>query len=538
MKNKLISFLLSTLVFLVSGFGAVSVSAENSDTVSRAQSLADGIISFKLSQSGSADVQEWLDGVLTENAGKAYEWYVFSISRFYEPDFSEYRQALLRYLSENELRNATARQKYSLILAATGGYDDYIGETLSNSIGEQGVMSVVYGLHLLNNGYTSTKYTAEEAAKLLISMRNEEGGWSVTGKTSDADVTAMAVQALTPLYEENETVAKAVDTAISLLSSKQLDSGGYSSYGVPCPESAAQVLTALSGLGIDAQTDERFIKNGNTLLGSFEQFRLDDGSFCHEIGKGFSDAATVQTLYSMISYIRMNEGKSSVYMLEKRANEEEKTEQTAPENSEKTDVKTENAAEENNPADYKIWLCAAVVCAGAVCTVILIAVGKRNKKNFIAVGAVTAAAVLFVLTTNFSTAEDYYGSTVRKEHPVGKVELSIICEKIIGKTNAEYVPENGIILTDSFEIEENETVFDILTEAAKKHSIQLEYTGTAEMPYISGINYIYEFDFGDLSGWLYYVNGESPSVGCGEYAVSDGDKIEWIYSCELGKDLR
>ena len=58
------------------------------------------------------------------------------------------------------------------------------------------------------------------------------------------------------------------------------------------------------------------------------------------------------------------------------------------------------------------------------------------------------------------------------------------------------------------------------------------------MAYIAGINYLYEFDFGELSGWTYRVNGEVPSVGCDKYELKDGDKVEWIYTCELGKDIR
>ena len=57
------------------------------------------------------------------------------------------------------------------------------------------------------------------------------------------------------------------------------------------------------------------------------------------------------------------------------------------------------------------------------------------------------------------------------------------------------------------------------------------------MVYISGINYLYEFDFGDLSGWMYRVNDTAPSVGCGEYHLSDGDFIEWLYTTDIGNDL-
>ena len=95
-------------------------------------------------------------------------------------------------------------------------------------------------------------------------------------------------------------------------------------------------------------------------------------------------------------------------------------------------------------------------------------------------------------------------------------------------------------MTD-FDIEAGDTVFDILTEAAQTYGIQMENKGSAGsahgMVYISGINYIYEMEYGDLSGWVYHVNGITPSRNCGEYVLSDGDEIQWLYTCELGHDL-
>ena len=58
------------------------------------------------------------------------------------------------------------------------------------------------------------------------------------------------------------------------------------------------------------------------------------------------------------------------------------------------------------------------------------------------------------------------------------------------------------------------------------------------MVYIAGINYLYEFEYGDLSGWIYHVNGVSPSVGCADYILKDGDAIEWLYTLNLGEDVR
>ena len=63
--------------------------------------------------------------------------------------------------------------------------------------------------------------------------------------------------------------------------------------------------------------------------------------------------------------------------------------------------------------------------------------------------------------------------------------------------------------------------------------MQLDCRGT----YVAGISHLYEFDFGNLSGWMYRVNGFFPDVACGEYQLSDGDRIEWLYTCDLGRDL-
>ena len=83
-------------------------------------------------------------------------------------------------------------------------------------------------------------------------------------------------------------------------------------------------------------------------------------------------------------------------------------------------------------------------------------------------------------------------------------------------------------------ITEGDTVYTVLTETVQAHHIQMEHKNNA---YIAGINYLYELQYGDLSGWMYRVNGEFPSVGCNEYELHDGDVIEWLYTCNIGNDL-
>ena len=619
MKNKILTKLICALSVCLLLFSAAPVSVEaNTNTVGEAKSLMDGIVEFKLNESGASSVQNWISGSLTANAGVSSEWYILALSQSGRYDFLTYQTALKAYLNNNKVNSASSRQKYALAFIATGSADTYISDVMENSIGKQGVMSWIYGLHLLNNGYTSSSHTTATAKQKLLSLQLADGGWAVTGSNSEVDATAMAVQALAPHYKSDGTVKNAIDKALALLSARQLDTGDYSNYGVPNPESTAQVITALSALGINGESDSRFIKNGNTLFDGLRKYRLSDGSFCHKEGGSSNGNATVQAFYSLVSYIRMAEGKTGLYILDNRnpsalpevapttPNSSGGNTTTSPDNSEGSitptpdpnegntttspdasignatptpdtsgstttspqgstgaqDLQNETIAEGNTTSQttqdgnvsateqdetseetkhhsYKPWVSLALVVVAGITSLMLYLLKKRNKKNFIAIAIVTVLAIAFVGLTNFQSTDDYYsGKNVNKENVVGTVTLTIRCDTIVGKSDSEYIPSDGIILdTTEFAIEENESVYDILTEAAQKYNIQLENTGAEGMVYIAGINYLYEFAFGDLSGWMYYVNGEEPSVGCDEYILSNGDTIEWLYTCELGKDL-
>ncbi len=73
----------------------------------------------------------------------------------------------------------------------------------------------------------------------------------------------------------------------------------------------------------------------------------------------------------------------------------------------------------------------------------------------------------------------------------------------------------------------------------KKHKIHLEFTLVPlyNSHYIEGINNIYEFDCGELSGWMCRVNDQFLSYGSSCYLLQNGDLIEWLYSCDLGRDF-
>lgn len=104
----------------------------------------------------------------------------------------------------------------------------------------------------------------------------------------------------------------------------------------------------------------------------------------------------------------------------------------------------------------------------------------------------------------------------------------------------EVLPEDGVILAPlSLSFNEGESVFDILARVCREQHIHMEYTNTPiyNSAYIEGIGNLYEFDCGAGSGWMYRVNGWFPNYGSSRYAVKDGDVIEWLYTCNLGRDI-
>lgn len=126
------------------------------------------------------------------------------------------------------------------------------------------------------------------------------------------------------------------------------------------------------------------------------------------------------------------------------------------------------------------------------------------------------------------------------------VTITINCATIydnletFDKAKREILPENGLIVpATKVEIVQGETVFDVLLKVTKDKRIHMEYVAIPlyKSDYIEGIGNIYEIDAGPLSGWMYKVNNWFPNYGCGRYVLKDGDNIEWVYTCDLGRDI-
>jgi outer membrane biosynthesis protein TonB len=98
--------------------------------------------------------------------------------------------------------------------------------------------------------------------------------------------------------------------------------------------------------------------------------------------------------------------------------------------------------------------------------------------------------------------------------------------------------ERGNILPmTQIEVAEGDTVLDVLKRATQELNIPIKYRGTGSIAYIEGIGNLFEFDRGPKSGWMFKVNGAFGGKSAGSVRVNPGDKVEWLYTLNLGKDL-
>lgn len=133
------------------------------------------------------------------------------------------------------------------------------------------------------------------------------------------------------------------------------------------------------------------------------------------------------------------------------------------------------------------------------------------------------------------------------EADIKSCTISIKCGTILN--NMEFldekkhslIPPHGIILAENEVLfSEGESVFDVLLRETRNNGIHMEFVKSPiyDSAYIEGIHNLYEFDCGELSGWMYSVNGWFPNYGCSKYILNNGDRIEWVYTCDLGNDVK
>lgn len=115
--------------------------------------------------------------------------------------------------------------------------------------------------------------------------------------------------------------------------------------------------------------------------------------------------------------------------------------------------------------------------------------------------------------------------------------ITIECTEILNNMDklkeghSAYVPSNGYILNNyPVEISNGYSAYDVLKKACNDNNIKLTATTTAYGTYVSGINNLDEFDCGNQSGWLYYVDNNYQNVSCDKRTVKPNETITFHYT--------
>ena len=257
------------------------------------------------------------------------EWMVIGLARSGRPVPAGYYDNVVEYVkamadANERLHRAKVTDNARVILALTsigkdvtnvGGHNLLKGLDNMAYVQKQGINGPIFTLIALDshNYPTMGDVTREKLIQVILDAQLPGGGWNLSGENADTDMTAMAIQALAPYYKTNEAVKAAVDKALEALSALQQGDGGFGSWGTVNSESCAQVIVALTALGIDPATDSRFVKNGHTVLDALAGFYVTGGGFKHTADGERNGMATEQGYYALAAYFRFANAQTSLY---------------------------------------------------------------------------------------------------------------------------------------------------------------------------------------------------------------------------------
>lgn len=318
------------------------------------------------------------------------EWMALGLARSGRTVPEGYYDAVVKYVKDNidsngRLDKNKATENARIILALTaigkdvtnvGGHDLLAGLNEMSYLSKQGINGAIFTLIALDShNYTPAgDVTRDKLVQAILNAQiSGDGGWSLDGKNADVDMTAMAIQALAAYYKSNSSAKKAVDKGLSWLSSVQQNDGGFTSWGAANSESCAQVIVALTALGIDPAKDSRFIKNGVSVLDALCSFAVNGGGFKHLATETSANGmATEQGFYALVAYYRLLNGQTSLYDMTDVKLEGVKAEEPVDD----TD-KSDDTADTDTPVDTEVgevssggqvvlWVVIGVVAVGGI----------------------------------------------------------------------------------------------------------------------------------------------------------------------------
>ena len=507
--------------------------------------------------------------------------------------YSSYYDRVVAYVDRNinaygqlHTVKSTENARVALAVTAIGKDPRNVGDhnllTALNDVtyvNQQGVNGPIWALLALD----SKNYDApgrEELITSILGQQFKDGGWAVTPEgsapvtTADVDMTAMAIQALAPYYNTRKDVKDAVDKALVCLSRKQLDDGRFQSWGTTNSESAAQVVVALSALGIDADKDTRFVKSGNSALDGLLSFAVKTGGFGHD-DNVVNQMATEQAYYALAAYDRFDRKANRLYDMRDvvpmedvdvqgvidlinnigyvdeysynriadarsaydKLSAEDKQKVTNYDDLTDAEARYKVILSEKQTEQYRLLkehydqlLNDSTKKYGTAAKKKLLSILQTAQKDMSA--AVSCKNVISIYDKAIADLDAVKPGDISVTFRlVGALEAT----QDVDLTNDSYLPEYVTwIPTTTYALQENATVYDLYTEAMKEAGLRSigednNYVKTIYAPSCLGGYALSEFTNGKRSGWMYTVNGTHVNKGLQYWTLKDGDVVIWHY---------
>lgn len=300
-------------------------------------SQINSIINFKKQEYGADDILK-SKSFLSEVGKTSGDWLAFSLARYgYEGDYSYYLGALSdfaqkKYATTDKLSKNTPTEWHRLALAITaaGGnsqsfgeidgknidlYNDGIFYKDANALNRQGLPAYIWALITINaldlQEPQDAVITKQDIVEYILSVQMEGGGFKLTGEKADADLTSMAITALSAVTSQQAEAG--LEKAITTLSGLQNADGTFSSMGIANAASTAWAVVALTESGINL-SDSRFVKNAD-IFTALKSFSLPSGGYCQGIGGEYDSFTTNQVLYAYVAMHLADIGSSPLFDL-------------------------------------------------------------------------------------------------------------------------------------------------------------------------------------------------------------------------------
>ncbi|MCQ2009465.1 hypothetical protein NOM01_05565 [Sporolactobacillus sp. STSJ-5] len=265
----------------------------------------------------SEDVSNDLDRLANhiKASGIDSDWDVIALSKAGKLT-DNVREAYLTTIKERvngKQLSGTDLDKTVLVVKALGqdpeNYENHdLIKAIYSDTSIKSLMDFTYALTALSSDDyvipSDALWTTDRFIHELAQRQTSSGGWGWAGDPNgdpDVDTTCMV---LTALSRDQDRARDVIDKAINYLERSEQADGGFVNYS-PNSNSAAQVIIALSSLGIDP-TEGAFNKEGRNPVTNLEQYKANGGykwATFSESDDAFSNEQVIQALvaYSLFS---------------------------------------------------------------------------------------------------------------------------------------------------------------------------------------------------------------------------------------------